>query len=329
MLIKVSCIHEEKPGQKWQKMFNKTWPYYKDWFLIEGHFARESYLTSSEKLEQYMPELLPIYTQLTELAGGGDLAARFLSMYCPPPYMTGCTQLAWLRDTVALIRNYDFTPKMFEGVMFYSNWLQPVIGISDCNWGLLDGMNASGLAASLSFGGRKVIGEGFGIPLIMRYILETCTDVKSAIEKLKIIPVHMSYTITLVDSSYDYATVYLSPDREPVITKDRIGVNHQQTIEWEEYAAISATKERLDFLSSGIQNPYNTEASILSYFFQPPLYCNDIEKKFATLYTTVYKPIDKTVAIYWLRKSIIQSFLHFKEQTAMVDISGPVNNYTL
>lgn len=325
MLVTVNCIHEEKPGKKWQKTFNKTWPYYKEWFLTEGHFARQSYMIGIEKLEYYMPELFPIYNQLTELAGGGDLAARYLSMYCPPPYMTGCTQLAWVRDTVALIRNYDYSPKMFEGVMLYTNWLQPVIGISDCNWGLLDGMNASGLAASLSFGGRKVVGEGFGIPLVMRYILETCADVKSAIEKLKIVPVHMSYNVTLVDSSCDYTTVYLSPDRVPVITKDRIGVNHQQTIEWEEYAAVTATKERMDFLTSCIQNPYNTEASILSYFFHPPLYCNDFEKRFATLYTSVYKPIEKTVALHWHEKSIFQSFTHFIEQKGVINLSPTIS----
>ena len=52
--------------------------------------------------------------------------------------------------------------------------------MSDCLWGLLDGMNDAGLAVSLTFGGRPVLGDGFGIPLVMRYVLETCEDVAEA-----------------------------------------------------------------------------------------------------------------------------------------------------
>ena len=32
-----------------------------------------------------MPEFLPVYEDMVELAGGGDRAARFLAQYCPPP----------------------------------------------------------------------------------------------------------------------------------------------------------------------------------------------------------------------------------------------------
>jgi predicted choloylglycine hydrolase len=326
MQIPLNCIQEEKPGKKWQDNFNKTWPFYKEWFLTEGHFARKGYMESAEKLKHFMPELYPLYKELTELSGGGDLEARFLSIYCPPPYMTGCSQLAWTKETVALIRNYDYNPHLFEGVMFSTNWLKPVIGIADCNWGLLDGMNADGLTASLAFGGRQVVGEGFGIPLIIRYILETCVSVEQALEKLKTIPVHMSYNITLADSNYEFATVYLAPDRKIEITKDPISVNHQKKIEWKEYAAITATKERKEFLETALRNPYHNSETILSTFFQAPLYCNNFEKNFATLYTTVYKPIEKTVAIHWPEKSIFQSFTNFTEQTSIIDINTTVNS---
>jgi hypothetical protein len=33
-----------------------------------------------------------------------------------------------------------------------------VVGVSDCLWGLIDGMNDAGLAASLAFGGRRAVG---------------------------------------------------------------------------------------------------------------------------------------------------------------------------
>ena len=66
-----------------------------------------------------------------------------------------------------LIRNYDYNQRWFEGRVFHTEWLKPVIGISDCAWGLLDGMNADGLCASLTFGGSQKVGVGFGIPLLI------------------------------------------------------------------------------------------------------------------------------------------------------------------
>ena len=39
-------------------------------------------------------------------------------------------------------------------------------------------MNDAGLAVSLTFGGRRALGTGFGIPLVVRYLLETCATVE-------------------------------------------------------------------------------------------------------------------------------------------------------
>ena len=51
-----------------------------------------------------------------------------------------------------------------------------VIGTSDCLWGLLDGVNDAGLAVSLTFRGRRVLGDGFGIPIVVD-LLEVCETV--------------------------------------------------------------------------------------------------------------------------------------------------------
>ena len=77
-----------------------------------------------------------------------------------------------------LVRNYDYAPSRMEGIIWSTRLAERrVIGMSDCLWGLLDGMNDAGLAVSLTFGGRRVLGDGFGIPLVVRYLLETCDDV--------------------------------------------------------------------------------------------------------------------------------------------------------
>lgn len=322
MNISFSCIHEEKPGEKWKALFDRTWPHYKNWFLSEGYFARKGYVTSLGHLQNDMPELLPVYEQLVALAGGGDLEARFLSMYSPPAYMSGCSQVAWMRESPSLIRNYDYSFKMFEGTMLYSNWLQPVIGVSDCTWGLLDGMNGSGLAASLTFGGRRVTGEGFGIPLIIRYILETARSVKEGIAILNRVPVHMAYNVTLVHASGEHATVYLSPDRVPIIVDSKVATNHQVEIEWSDYAFLTGTIERKRLLEELILSPVETEASMINHFLRPPLYNINFEKFFGTLYTIVYRLEKGEAEVHWPGVAIKQAFSNFKEDRVL---SNPVN----
>ncbi len=94
-----------------------------------------------------------------------------------------------------------------------------MLGTSDMLWGLLDGMNEDGLAVSLTFGGRPDVGEGFGIPIVLRYVLETCATVPQAISALRRIPVSQSYNVALVDGAGDHATVFVTPG-EPAEVSD-------------------------------------------------------------------------------------------------------------
>jgi predicted choloylglycine hydrolase len=176
-------IEELELGERWRAVFEERWPHYREWFLREGEEARRpSYATSARMLRAHMPELVPAYERVVELAGGGDLAARMLSLYQPPPFLAACSQGAWTREGGPLLaRNYDYAPSRFEGLVWSTRLLdRRVIGMSDCLWGLLDGMNDAGLAVSLTFGGRQVLGDGFGIPIVTRYVLETCTTVEEA-----------------------------------------------------------------------------------------------------------------------------------------------------
>ncbi|WP_339789329.1 C45 family peptidase [uncultured Imperialibacter sp.] len=315
MPLSFNCLQEEKPGEKWKALFDRTWPHYKTWFLSEGYMARKGYLTSASQLAYHMPELVPVYQQLMGLAGDGDLEGRFLSMYCPPAYMTACSQVAWSRDNdISLIRNYDYTFKMYEGTMLYTNWLQPVMGVSDCTWGLLDGMNASGLAASLTFGGRRVTGEGFGIPLVLRYVLEVAKNVDDAIKILSRVPVHMAYNVTVLDKSGLYATVYLSPDRAPVVLHIPVATNHQLEVEWTDYASLTGTIERKKLLEELVASQVETEASVLTKFMQPPLYNTNFDKSFGTLYTIMYKVQSGELEVHWPGVSKRQSFDDFREE---------------
>ncbi|KAA3649711.1 MAG: hypothetical protein DWP98_06560 [Bacteroidetes bacterium] len=323
MLISLKCVEIEKVGDKWRKLFEKSWPYYKKWYLSQGYTARPGYLTCLEQIEEHMPELLPIYEQVCKSAGGGDLASRFLSLYNPPPFMSGCTQIAWNKSPFSLIRNYDYNPKWFEGVMMKTNWLKPIIGISDCNWGLLDGMNEDGLAISLTFGGRKISGEGFGIPLVMRYVLETCKDVPEAVSTLLRLPVHMSYNVTILDKSGKYKTIYLTPDKGPRIDIEQVATNHQGDIEWLEYAEMTATRERKAYLDAMVKDPDQTRDHISAKFLQTPLYNKDFDKSFCTLYSTQYDLEELSATVFWPNKSIVQKFDDYKECREIININRP------
>ncbi|CAN5783586.1 C45 family autoproteolytic acyltransferase/hydolase [soil metagenome] len=321
MILSLNCVQEDAPGHKWQALFQKSWPAYRHWFLSEGLAARKGYLTSSNMLHNYMPELFPVYEKLVALAGGGDLEARYLSLYCPPPYMAGCSQLAWNQDEKFLIRNYDYSPSLFEGTMIYTQWLKPVIGITDCSWGLLDGINADGLAASLAFGGRNTVGVGFGIPLLIRYLLETCSSTDEAIQKLQIVPVHMSYNVTVIDASGNYATVYLAPDKPPVVLDLPLATNQQEIIDWPYYAAITATQERNDLLKYLHERTFEHESLVINKFLEPPLYCYNYQKNFGTLYTVKYDVDKKKVQLFWPGdKNMEQSFNNYQEDNMLIHL---------
>ncbi|MEX2597921.1 MAG: C45 family peptidase [Salibacteraceae bacterium] len=313
LILPIHSLDIAGDESKWAELFEKTWPTYKRWFTKEGLQARPGYLSSSRAFEQYFQELTPTYEKLCQLIGGSDLASRFLSMYCPPPYMSGCSQIAWIKDHPALIRNYDYSPRYFEGAIVKTNWLKPIIGMSDCTWGLLDGVNEDGLSASLTFGGRKLTAEGFGIPLVLRYCLETCSTTVEAIQKLANIPVHMAYNVTLLDRYLNFATIYFIPGQKNQVNYIAVGTNHQEEISWPDYARMTRTVERRNILENTLLNPMETHHSIINRFLAPPLFNTAYEKAFGTLYTAAYYPIDRSVRFIWQGKEIYQSFEHFEE----------------
>ncbi len=314
--INFRAIREDEPGEKWQALFNEFWASYRAWFLSEGHQARPGYLTCRRELKATMPELMPIYDRLVQLGGGGDLVARFLSLYRPPLYLAGCSQAIWTRDQPALVRNYDYSPYLTEAVLLYTDWLRPVIAMSDCLWGVLDGINDAGLVVSLSFGGRKITDVGFGIPLILRYLLEVCDDTASALEVLRQVPSHMAYNIGIVDAMGDYATVFVAPNAMPIVRRQPVSTNYQEHIEWEDYANVSGTEERQEFLEKIIGDGRKTLNSLIRHFMVPPLYQTRWEQGFGTLYTVAYTAQQRRVVHHWPgHRPVVQSFDNFTEKT--------------
>ncbi len=192
------------------------------------------------------------------------------------------------------------------------------MGTSDCLVGLVDGVNEAGLAISLTFGGRRVVGQGFGVPIILRYVLETCETAEEAGKLLSGIPTHMSYNVTVLDARRRRVTVQMSPDRKAVVTNAAVATNHQEGVEWVAHARETATIERERFLLSRLVLHEESEKRFISHFLRPPLYSLAFERGFGTLYTAALYPKKREIAYCWPRAEWRLSLEHFREERQLV-----------
>ena len=300
MPLMFRAISEDRPGPKWARAFAEYWPAYSRWWAREGLAARPTYMECRRQLRRHMPEIADLYDALCELAGGGDMAARFLSFYCPPRYLAGCSQAVWSGDAPLIVRNYDYDSRAFDAVVLHTGWHgRKVMGTSDGLFGLVDGVNDAGLAVSLTFGGRREVGDGFGVPLILRYIMQTCTTAAEATEVLRRVPCHMSYNVTVLDAKRHYATVLLAPDRPAVVTHAAVATNHQERVEWSSHARFTATVERERFLLQRLTLHPEPQDRFIGAFLKPPLYSTAFTSGFGTLYTAAYRPRERTLDLFW------------------------------
>ncbi len=319
--LNFNSIAEAQPGPKWQKLFNTHWPAYRAWFESKGAMYKPDLKTSQQMLKQYMPELVPTYERLCELAGNDGGAQRFLTGWQPPAYITGCSQ-AILQNPPQLVRNYDYHPHLSEGTVLNSAWNgKHVIATGDCLMGVVDGMNSDGLVASLTFGGRKVVGDGFGIPFILRYVLEFCSDVEEASEALQKVPTHMAYNIMVLDKTGAYKMLQLAPDHKPKVTDMRVSTNHQGTPDWPEHAAFSKTLEREKFLQQKLKENDLKAEVLASAFLKKPLFNRQYNDGFGTVYTAVYRPAEGYMELRWQDETLHQSFDAFEEGNTLITFS--------
>ena len=308
------ALSEPEPGDSWQASFDAMWPAYRSWYLKEGADARPDLATCRAMLDRWMPELVPTFERLVELTGSDPLAARFLSMYSPPGFVVGCSQAAFAGDGgPVLVRNYDYPASRAEGVILSTVWTgRRVIGMSDCLWGLLDGVNDAGLAASLTFGGRPAVGGGFGIPLVMRYVLEVCETVSEACRVFARTPIHAAQNVTVIDRSGDFGDGPAEP-RSRARGPDRAGRHHNHQHQGE-LATPTPPRSRATSESVGCwsccAHPQMTRDRLVDAFLTAPLY-RIARDRGGTLYTAVYDPVGGTADYLWPEARIAESLEAF------------------
>jgi len=298
--VTVVGINEPTPGPRWKALFDATWPAYRDWYLREGDDARPDLETATAALARYMPELVPTHSRMVELAGGDEVAARMLTMWNAPAFLPACSQAVLTGSTPTLCRNYDYSPDLWEQTIYTSAFTgRKVIGTGDCLWGLLDGMNDAGLVVSLTFGGRPGSGPGFAIPLVVRYLLEVAGTAGEARELLRGLPIAMSYNLTVVDASGETFTAFVAPGQEPEFTAAPVATNHRGLVpEYPERARFLRSVPRLNRLTELVAQDLAAE-DLAAAFLADPLYNREYSRGFGTLYTALYRPVERVVEYHW------------------------------
>jgi predicted choloylglycine hydrolase len=308
-----------KAGGKWKKLFDAYWPGYKEWFLSNNSVSTPDLKTSQEALKQFMPKFWATYQHLCKLTNADADVARFLTGFRPPAYVSACAQAVINTNEIQLVRNYDYHPDLLEGTLLLSKWNnRKVIGSSDCLIGLIDGMNDAGLCLSLTFGGRKEVGWGFGISLILRYVLEFCNTTQEAVLVLKSIPSHMSYNVTVVDKIGEFKTVMLAPNKKTLTTTAAFATNHQGAVYWPENAKFNQTVKRYNFIKNYLNSKDIRSEELAKAFLHPPLYNTKFKEGFGTLYTAVYHPEKLSMQLLWPNASLERTFDNFKEEKLVI-----------
>ena len=300
MRLTFRSLSEHAPGAAWHSVFAHGWPGWREWF--EARSEHHPALPDARKaIRRHMPEYESLWDELVTLSGADETAARFLSFWSPPRYLVNCSQATIVDDAGPfLIRNYDLDPALNEATLLSTRWRgRQVIGMVEAMAGLSDGMNDAGLAVSLTFGGRVERQAGFGIPLILRYVLQTCADRQEAVEALRAVPSHMSYNVTLTDRSGEVATVFVAPDRPAIVTRQPWATNHQLGVEWPRHGRISNTLARADHLETLLKHPAPNATMLQNAFLSRPLFSTNYAEGFGTVFTASYRPTTGEVSLSW------------------------------
>jgi predicted choloylglycine hydrolase len=308
------AVREDLPGGAWLARFNEGRAEAEAWYRGVGREVPPTPEACAKALREHMPELLASYERACDLVGDDEVAHQILSQYRPPPLPCGCTQAVWLGDDgPALVRNYDYPLAVVSDHFESTSWFgREVISKGQRPWGgCLDGMNADGLVASLTFGGSPVQGAGFSVILILRYVLETCRRTSEAVDALCRIPVALSQNVTVLDRSGAHATVFLGPDRAPEVSRLLACANHQDaSASIDPTGAVTRSVRRQSAALRALAEPATTLATLAGAFLSAPVFSREAASP--TVYSAVYRPAELRVDYLWPGKVMTQRIGRFE-----------------
>jgi len=174
---------------------------------------------------------------------------------------------------------------------------------------------------SLSFGGRTAVGRGFGIPIVMRYALEFAATTPEAVKLLTRMPVHMSYSIAVIDRAGRRATVFVNPDRPAQSVGHVVSTNHQHAVEWPRHAKATRSVERGQAPRRELERGAEPDA-LLAAFLRPPVLQTSYDRRYGTLYTVVYRSRGASAELVWPEGHWRQSCADFRDGARTIRLAS-------
>lgn len=308
--VTFSAFDESCPGEKWRAHFLASREKWATWLESANNGDQPCHAECRRAIATHMPELLSTHDRMVAMFDGDPVVGQHLSYWGGPPLFSGCSVLALPGPPATLLRSYDFTENFFDALICRSKWTgKSVVAMCEGAGGCLDGVNEDGLAAALTFGGRVAHGVGFAIPMIVRYVLETCGNVEQAIATLGRLPSAGVQNVIIQDRSGAAAVVYLRPDQPVAVSREPIVTNHQETAP-SEPAGASGSVSRKACLA-GLRDTAPEIAA--RAFMAPPLHHDGFSRWFGTLYTALYEPATGTARYLWKDSTWEQSIGRFEE----------------
>jgi predicted choloylglycine hydrolase len=167
-----------------------------------------------------------------------------------------------------------------------------------------------------------VTGPSFGVPLVVRYLLEGCETTDQAMRTLARLPVQASYNLTILDRVGQAVTSCIAPDRPPRTVRAAAATNHQHGGDWPEHAQATRTFERERRILALLRDAETREPDVVAAFLSPPLRSTAYAAGFGTLYTALHRPAQGAVEYHWPGVAWRQSFDAFEEGARVVTLAA-------
>lgn len=213
----------------------------------------------------------------------------------------GCTAL--VDHSGKYYRNYDFHHKLYDGRIFinHSEDHYTSIGFSQHRLGRLDGMNEKGLVVGLHFVNSERGGRGFVAPIIVRMLLDLCSNLDEACEFLQVLPHKYCYNYSMTDASGKSIIVETSPQGCNAIKESPLAcTNHfrSEAMRGWNRQNIIGSMNRWHYANQLLE-PFLKPREMFQHFNQPtsPLFFKDYNHFFGTLHSVVYSPKELTATI--------------------------------
>ena len=232
--LNFNCRHYEA-GRKYGSLFRENGID----ICSQFKFTEEKYQFGQSCLNAYKTFYPEMLEEIQGVADGqrrsfDEIYTFISSMYCKT-FGNFCTCFA-CRDGMNYFfgRNSDFIVALED---FYSSCFYQLdnsysfLGNTTSFVQMEDGINEKGLAAGLTFIYPTVLGRGFNAGMLIRFILEKCSTVGEAMDKIKQLPIASSQTLTLADkmgnmvvaecNSKEYSFIFPENEKRFVVTANR------------------------------------------------------------------------------------------------------------